>query len=456
MPYSDILQIWERADTPKKVDNPLLHLTSGLAGMAEGMKQEAPKGLVARFEYGLSRMPSRPRASTYLALMILAFLMAGLGMAEIGLEYQGQEDIALILHGLGIGVLLTLPASYADVAFHRQQLKQLLVIIPALALSLMWFETVIGPGASDHEFTMLASGFLVSCMLGAAAVMNLIRRYKRDLELGFKTPVRTQEEMDFELMREVMGRTGPDERHRPGGWTETTLAILFIILSAGAMLWVCIHVATDPQYHEGMMLSDWLGILGIACLNLASLIVLAKAVEKGELRLLLLAGTLSGFSVLGALVVIGQLLAWNAHRKGGGMPWKAEPGTPRPGEARGRFHPPAGPKTMEHLVTDEEFRQIEARMAGNFRNLRRSLQNVGKVYGVIIEVDDAPASTLPEEARELRIGIERILQAAELSASERPKGIEAKLSRFKSELEFFRSLETRDEAARRSVILRHP
>lgn len=98
------------------------------------------------------------------------------------------------------------------------------------------------------------------------------------------------------------------------------LAAVFILLSSGVMLWAVFDIAFDPSYGGLVTQEDWLSWLACTSTNLSALAVLVVAWRRFEARLLIFAAMLSGFSFLGPVMILGQVLIWRGYRKGV-LPW---------------------------------------------------------------------------------------------------------------------------------------
>lgn len=101
------------------------------------------------------------------------------------------------------------------------------------------------------------------------------------------------------------------------------LASVCFFFSAGIMLWASYDMATDPTYGGLASSENFLGWLMITIPNLSAMLMLVIAWTRRDMMTFLLAGTLSGFSFVGPLSVLGELLLWRAHKKFG-LPWKKD------------------------------------------------------------------------------------------------------------------------------------
>jgi hypothetical protein len=132
-------------------------------------------------------------------------------------------------------------------------------------------------------------------------------------------PVRANS-YEYPALKEYAGKRTPEQNRD----LALISASLCIFVSAAIMLWASYDIATDPTYGGLTSSEDWLGWLAITIPNLSAILVLIIAWTRKELRIFLLAGTLSGFSFVGPLSVLAELVLWRAHKKFG-LPWKRSP-----------------------------------------------------------------------------------------------------------------------------------
>jgi len=107
------------------------------------------------------------------------------------------------------------------------------------------------------------------------------------------------------------------------------VASLFIGLSAGVMLWLLTDMVVDPFYEVTTYDPFWFAFTSV---NVGAFVALCLGVWKMNYKPLLIAAALSSFSLLAPFGVLGGVLIWWDHRRGGTMtsevPLSQEPISP--------------------------------------------------------------------------------------------------------------------------------
>jgi hypothetical protein len=280
-----------------------------------------PKGPLtwfpSRIREGLDRRPLKYKASTYRAFVFFGYGLAALAIGVMAFIYREPDDLRWAAYGAVAGVAFGLTAIYADAGVLRDRpgLEALLLLGTGVPIYL-WIRFLVEPMSDTREGEMVLLGFWAGLASSIAIPGNLYYWRKRDIERGLAGPPQIRPDREAELRREERELLRKLERELDIRYRLVGGAAVLIVGSAGVMIWMAVDIAIDPEYGTWEEAALWIPLMSLA------LIVLAVGYFRGEARLMILAGMLSGFSFLGPMAAIGQVMLWLAHSRYG-LPWKA-------------------------------------------------------------------------------------------------------------------------------------
>jgi hypothetical protein len=370
-------------------------------------------GFVAAFYEGLSRRQPRLRAATYRRLVLLGYALACLEVALLAVMLREPRDFAWALYGAVAGGALGVLIIYLDSGIVPHDSKMFWAVRLGFGIPLyLWAVLYLEPMAATREGEFMLVGFLLGWTLGWAVPGNLYHRYKLAVERAERG--RPASVLDEEAVR-MKGLLESIRLEHMRILRRNNLlksSALLIATSAGIMLWAATDMALDPEFDtlEGVIV--WYPLM------VSALVVLLVGLVKGECRLMMVAGTLAGFSFLGPLAAAGQVMLWVDHRRFG-LPWKAA------------WDDEDGPD-----------RQLEERWVAEVREVRQAVARKSKDLGLMLEVYGSRSGTIQKEAELMRRDLERVQLILLALPRDDPRAGSGRLERVDELIGAARALET--------------
>ncbi|MEW5747538.1 MAG: hypothetical protein AB1793_01945 [Candidatus Thermoplasmatota archaeon] len=372
-----------------------------------------PEGFVGAFYQALNRRPLRHRASTYRKLILIGYAFACLELALLAVMYREPWDVAWTLYGMAAGGSVGALTVLVDAALLRDRPKREWAVRLGFGGTLyLWLKLYVEPMMDTREGEFILVGVLLGVTLGLALPGNIYYRYKLAVERadeGRPAPERDEWAERMEALAEAVCQ---EERRVLIRGNLLKASAVAIGASAGIMIWAATDMAVDPEFDTLTGIAVWYPLMG------AALVALLLGLVRGECRLMLIAGTLAGFSFLGPLAVAGQLLLWADHRRFG-LPWKAGDG-------------------------DDAARRLEERWTAEMRAFREATAGRFRDLGVMLEVWGPRPNIIQKEASLMRRDLERVEVLLLALPKEDPRGEAGRLERVAGLIEVAKRIESSD------------